>query len=253
MCNSCNNTNIITLLVGIIIGILFTNIQLFTLDIFSSKDNSNINVETGKDVSTTLVDDNGKSILTFDTLDNIANSKTPQTNNNIQTVSDNENNTEHSSERLLVENKWNPDSLEREKHCLATNMYFEARNQSKKGKIAVGLVTINRVLSTKYPNTICDVVWQKSKHPANNKWVAQFSWTLDGKSDIPQNEAAWKRSKRLADAMLGSGSLFSFVDFTKGATHYHADYVNPYWTKHMDKTGVYGNHIFYRYDRVAAR
>lgn len=38
----------------------------------------------------------------------------------------------------------------------------------------------------------------------------------------------------------------SQTNYTKGADHYHADYVNPYWTKSLTKTIVIGRHIFYK-------
>ena len=56
-----------------------------------------------------------------------------------------------------------------EKVCLACNLYFEARGEEKTGIVAVAMVTLNRVNSFEYPNSICKVVWQK--------W--QFSWTRD--------------------------------------------------------------------------
>jgi len=34
-------------------------------------------------------------------------------------------------------------------------------------------------------------------------------------------------------------------------THYHADYVSPYWGKKIDRVGQIGRHIFYRSERVA--
>jgi len=60
--------------------------------------------------------------------------------------------------------------INKEIKCLADNIYFEARNESVKGQVAVASVTKNRVKSKHYPNTICKVVWEHR----------QFSWTLDG-------------------------------------------------------------------------
>jgi hypothetical protein len=36
------------------------------------------------------------------------------------------------------------------------------------------------------------------------------------------------------------------TNYTKGADHYHADYVNPYWAKKLQKTSIIGRHIFYK-------
>lgn len=107
------------------------------------------------------------------------------------------------SKRMLrTDVRWNPEDYDKEIECLAQNIYFEAKSESLKGQIAVGLVTINRVLSEKYPNTICEVVWQKRKHPKTGKWVAQFSWTWDGKHDNPRNKEAYEQIELLASAML---------------------------------------------------
>ena len=140
--------------------------------------------------------------------------------------------------------RWTYISLADEINCMALNLYFEARGQSTEGQIAVGLVTINRVLSKKYPNSICDVVWQQNKN-RKGKLVAQFSWTLDGLHDNPQESKAWEESKMIAESMLAEGSLFNMSDLTNGSTHYHAYYVTPFWSKHLTLTIVVGDHLFY--------
>ena len=131
-------------------------------------------------------------------------------------------------------------------HCLAQNIYFEAGHEPHEGKIAVGLVTINRVKSAMYPDSICEVVWQVGKSSRSGKSVAQFSWTRDGKPDVPRNMAAWEEAKALAYEMLEGGNLDNFEDFTKGATHYHATYVKPYWRHKYERVAKIGLHIFYR-------
>jgi len=141
---------------------------------------------------------------------------------------------------------WEFDSLEKEVDCLAKNIYFEARNEPLRGQISVGLVTIQRVKDSAYPNTVCGVVWEKRKHPNTGKWVGQFSWTWDGQHDNPKNKKAWDESMKLAQAMLAGGSLDNFYDFLYGADHYHATYVAPYWRKHFEKVAQIGEHIFYR-------
>lgn len=147
---------------------------------------------------------------------------------------------------------WAPGGIAKAVDCLARNIYFEAKSESVKGQIAVGLVTINRVHSPRFPNTICDVVWQKRRNPVTNKMVAQFSWTLDGKSDNPVNKRAWLRAQRIANAMLSGGTLHHFVDFTGGATHYHATYVSPYWSRKLEKVFHEETHIFYTDGSIVA-
>jgi spore germination cell wall hydrolase CwlJ-like protein len=141
--------------------------------------------------------------------------------------------------------QWEFISLDKEIECLAKNLYFEAWQEERKGQLAVALVTINRVKSGFYPNSICKVVWQITKN-RRGKRVAQFSWTLDGKADVPGNETAWSEMLNLAREILANGSLDNIPDFTEGATHYHAVYVRPKWRKSMDKVMKIGLHIFYR-------
>lgn len=153
-------------------------------------------------------------------------------------------------QKMRAAQKWNPSSYEAEVECLSKNIYFEARDQDITGQIAVGLVTINRVLSSKYPNTICEVVWQKRKHPETGNWVGQFSWTVDGKPDVPKNNKVWMEVRMVASAMLAGRTLLNFQDFTDGATHYHATYVKPKWRKSLTFITQIGDHIFYRDERA---
>ena len=118
--------------------------------------------------------------------------------------------------------------------CLADNIYFESSNQSEVGQIAVANVTMNRMYSKHFPNTICDVVWEPQ----------QFSWTHDGKSDVPSDAAKYASIYNLAE-LVYNGHI---PDVTEGATFYHADYVNPHWASAMDeKVAKIDNHIFYRH------
>ena len=126
-------------------------------------------------------------------------------------------------------------------YCLAANIYFEAAVESHEGRKAVASTTLNRVISKKYPNNICDVVTQ-SKLVAGKGLICQFSWHCDGKKDIPYNGKAWKEAIKMAyDYIEGRGK-----DNTGGALWYHADYVNPWWNTHYQKTVKIGKHIFYK-------
>ena len=125
-----------------------------------------------------------------------------------------------------------------EKYCLQQNIFFEARNQSTLGQVAVAWVTLNRVESSRYPDSICEVVWQKSA----------FSWTVDGLSDKPSDnileQNAWKLAEDLAEETLKNW-VVGQKDPTLGANHYHAHYVNPYWANGDYKTVSIDDHIFY--------
>ena len=139
--------------------------------------------------------------------------------------------------------------------CLAKNMYYEARNQGLAGQLAVSLVVMNRVKDSRYPNTVCGVVeqgptresWKKNGtfYPIRNR--CQFSWFCDGKSDEPKEPTTYKRLLDLALVLVYDD--IQIVDFTEGATHYHADYVYPAWRKSKTKTVEIADHIFYRWEK----
>jgi len=144
-----------------------------------------------------------------------------------------------------------------EQLCLAENMYWEARNQSKAAMLAVSHVVMNRVLDKRFPNGICEVVYQgptrKSwkdptlRHPVKNR--CQFSWYCDGKSDVPPkiDEELWRETKMLAETFLYNYNYI--IDPTDGATHYHAYYVTPSWAKQKKRTARIESHIFYRWKK----
>lgn len=145
-------------------------------------------------------------------------------------------------------------------HCLATNIYHEARGESFAGKVAVANVTHNRVDSEKYPNTYCGVVyqaqmyvnWRGNEVPARHK--CQFSWYCDGKSDdiilrtadgeiIKSHMLAWEESLQIATAMI-KGQL---PDITDGATHYYNHNIaQPYWAGYYVQVVQIDNHTFHK-------
>lgn len=139
--------------------------------------------------------------------------------------------------RLFMPSKGGP-HLGEELHCLALNIYWEARSESRTGQIGVAMVTLNRVADPFFPKTICEVVRQGGPTP---KHQCQFSWYCDGKSDLPQHAAAWRRAQEVAYAVLFGGPR----DPTRGALFYHADYVRPVWSRSMTKTIRIGRHIYY--------
>lgn len=140
-----------------------------------------------------------------------------------------------------------------EAFCLALNVYHEARNQSFAGQLAVANVVINRVNDERFPNTICEVVFQGPTRPS---WKGtgelipvrnrcQFSWYCDGKSDVPKEKEHFQDIYLFSFTMLQEATS---IDITDGATHYHADYVQPSWAKSKTRTVEIEDHIFYRWD-----
>jgi len=135
-----------------------------------------------------------------------------------------------------------------EANCLALNIYHEARNQPLAGKLAVAQVTLNRVKDDRFPNSICGVVMQGfyfNHNPIINK--CQFSWWCDGKSDKPKDIKAWEQAQILAYQLLNN--MFVQIDLVKGATHYHAIYVKPYWINKKKKVTVIADHVFYKWEK----
>ena len=129
----------------------------------------------------------------------------------------------------------------KELDCMAANIYFEASTQERIGKIGVAQVTMNRVRSPEFPNSVCEVVYQGPKNK-KNKRLCQFSWYCDGKPDIIRNKRVWRECVYVAKYVILGG----VPDITYNSTHYHADYVQPWWAKKMEKTVKLGDHIFYR-------
>lgn len=120
--------------------------------------------------------------------------------------------------------------------CLAKNIYYEARGESNKGKAAVAHVTLNRADSYLFPNSICAVVYQRSRG------VCQFSWVCQRKAEPRTSTDSWLESLKVAKQAL-NGHL---DDPTHGALFFHAVYVKPSWSRTLKKTTQIGNHIFYR-------
>jgi spore germination cell wall hydrolase CwlJ-like protein len=123
--------------------------------------------------------------------------------------------------------------------CLAAAAWYEVGDDPT-GQRAVIQTVINRVTSPSFPNSFCGVVFQGSELPTG----CQFTFTCDGslKRRHP-SAAAWKRALSLAQQALDG-----FVDRSVGtATHYHASYVTPWWSGHLERLATVGPHIFYRW------
>ncbi|MEE8189188.1 MAG: cell wall hydrolase [Kiloniellales bacterium] len=128
--------------------------------------------------------------------------------------------------------------VQREVECLALTIYFEARGESAKGKLAVGHVVMNRAADPGFPGQICEVVKQGGEQ---FRYRCQFTWWCDGLSDQPAEWQAWEASKALARRIYWNYSS----DPTGGALWYHADYVRPPWHNSLSRGPKIGRHIFY--------
>ena len=116
--------------------------------------------------------------------------------------------------------------------CLALNIYHEGRGEPMEGQAAIATVTMNRVSSKHYPNTVCAVVWQHK----------QFSWTQTAERfHTVTNLEAWQRALTIARIFIRGVKHPQVAD----ATHYHAEYVRPYWIAEREPTSRIGKHFFY--------
>lgn len=132
---------------------------------------------------------------------------------------------------------------DRQLDCLARAVYYEARSEDTSGQMAVAEVVMNRVRDARFPKTICEVVYQGQYRNTG----CQFTFTCDGSVRHKPRGGAWDRAKDIAlHVMLGLNE-----PITNKATHYHTDYVNPYWAPGLVETAVIGTHIFYRFPKTA--
>ncbi|MDJ0922286.1 MAG: cell wall hydrolase [Henriciella sp.] len=133
------------------------------------------------------------------------------------------------------------DDMVRQTQCLAEAVYYEARSESSAGQLGVAEVIMNRVKDHRYPNTICDVVYQGATRTTG----CQFTFTCDGAMGKKPRGSRWDKANTVAAHVLMGLNETK----TAGATHYHATYVNPVWNSGLVKTRQIGTHIFYRFPR----
>lgn len=126
----------------------------------------------------------------------------------------------------------------REQRCLAEAIYYEARGESRRGQMAVAEVVANRVRSSLYPDTFCDVVYQGHTRVTG----CQFSFTCDGSLNKKPRGAPWREANVIAQEVL-TGVMSAQ---THRATHYHTTAIDPYWSSSLVETTRIGAHIFYR-------
>jgi len=121
-------------------------------------------------------------------------------------------------------------SMKRDVRCMAANIYHESRGESIRGQKAVASVTMNRVRASNYPNSVCNVVFQKS----------QFSWTK--RKSIPSKVPV--HIYQLAKSYVNNYNRN--MDVTKGATFFHSVKSRPSWSNRLQRVTRIDNHIFYK-------
>lgn len=128
--------------------------------------------------------------------------------------------------------------------CLAEAIYFEARGEDLRGQFAVAEVILNRVDAERYPDQVCDVVYQGS----NRRHACQFSFACDGKPERITDTEAFATAGRIARLMLDGEAR----TLTNGATYFHARSTKPFWARSFELTARIGAHIFYRSEQDAS-
>ncbi len=131
------------------------------------------------------------------------------------------------------------DDRARAEECLTQAIYYESAVEPVEGMRAVAQTVLNRLRHPGYPKSVCGVVYEGSQRTTG----CQFSFTCDGSLARVPNPLLWERARTVARAALNG-----YVMTTVGtATHYHADYVAPYWAPTLYKITQIGRHIFYRW------
>jgi spore germination cell wall hydrolase CwlJ-like protein len=123
--------------------------------------------------------------------------------------------------------------------CLAAVGLYEAGSGDADGQRAVIQVVLNRLRHPAFPKTICGVVFQGSER----KTGCQFTFTCDGAMRRVPSADAWGRARAVAQEMLG-GRIYASIGHS---THYHTDWVVPYWSASLDKVAAVGTHLFFRW------
>jgi spore germination cell wall hydrolase CwlJ-like protein len=132
-------------------------------------------------------------------------------------------------------------SRDAELRCLAENVYYEARGEPLAGQYAVAEVTMNRVASSIFPKSVCEVVHEKRWDARRRRDVGAFSWTEIDSLGRPRG-AAWHQAREVATAVYDGAHTPSVPN----ALYYHAKYIKPSWAKPSRRVATIGSHVFYR-------
>ena len=154
---------------------------------------------------------------------------------------------------------------DREVQCLARNIFYESASEPEEGKVAGGIVTLNRTADPRFPSDVCQVVRQKTvftrtktvvrevqglfgpKKVKETKTVStpvcQFSWNCHAVKKPKEDDPRWIESQRVAQELADGGYEHYRVKYAD-AKHFHATYVKPGWK--LERVSRVGNHIFYK-------
>lgn len=130
----------------------------------------------------------------------------------------------------------------KELNCLARNIYHESGGETDQGKIAVGMVTLNRTETAQWPDTVCGVVKQQTQ--SKGRSICQFSWVCNrARQVIDKADERWQHSLSVAQHLL-SGGYEQHKARYGNILYFHSVKVNPQWTNLKRSTRI-GGHVFY--------
>jgi len=133
--------------------------------------------------------------------------------------------------RDLVRQQSTTGALSSEMQCLAGTVYFESKGESLSGQLAVARVVMARAKSSRFPNSICGVVYQRK----------QFSFVRRGKMPrINKSHQHWRNAVAISKIAMNN----AWKSPVEGALFFHARYVSPGWR--LTRMATIDNHIFYR-------
>jgi len=153
--------------------------------------------------------------------------------------------------------------------CLARNIFFEAGNEPEEGKVAVGLVTLNRLQDGRFGKSVCGVVDQKLTRDIPHKqiiekkhlfkvereehtvWsklsICQFSWRCMFVKNPNSKDERWVESQAIAQELLASDNAYAeYRDKYDGALYFHSTGIRPSWAHQKERIGRIGGHAFYK-------
>ena len=158
------------------------------------------------------------------------------------------------------------DFTSKDQECLAKNIFYEAASEPEEGKVAVGLVTLNRSRDERFPQSICGVVNQRTvlervrtvtrqvktifgtkeekEQVVVKTAVCQFSWKCEGNKKLKADDERWVESQRVARELL-EGGYDQYRTKYQDAMYFHATHVKPSWAVQKKRVSKVGNHIFY--------
>jgi spore germination cell wall hydrolase CwlJ-like protein len=127
---------------------------------------------------------------------------------------------------------------------LARTLFGEARGEPIEGVEAVACVVLNRARISEvkgrywWGNGIIGVCQKPYQFSCWNRNDPSYQRLINVSAEDIHFATCLRIARR---AVIGA-----LKDVTKGATHYHANYVDPYWARGETPVKIIGAHLFYK-------